>query len=133
MSERHGSVWNRTEAVPKRRKPVHRSTQPQPTHEERSKTQMRKSLHILALTLVLLSVSAAAMAAEPSSAPTGVVNINSADAAQLSLLPRVGEKVAQRIIEYRTEHGPFKKTTDLMQVKGIGAKTFEGLSPYVAV
>lgn len=94
---------------------------------------MRKSLHILALTLVLLSVSAAAMAAEPSSAPTGVVNINSADAAQLSLLPRVGEKVAQRIIEYRTEHGPFKKTTDLMQVKGIGAKTFEGMSPYVAV
>ena len=93
---------------------------------------MRKSLHILALTLVLLSVSASAMAAE-SSAPTGVVNINSADAAQLSLLPRVGEKVAQRIIEYRTEHGPFKKTTDLMQVKGIGAKTFEGLSAYVAV
>ena len=94
---------------------------------------MRKSLHILALTLVLLSVSAAVMAAETSSAPSGVVNINTADASQLSLLPRVGEKVAQRIIEYRTEHGPFKKTTDLMQVKGIGAKTYEGLSAYVAV
>lgn len=94
---------------------------------------MRKSLHVLALTLVLLSVSAAAMAAEPSSAPTGTVNVNTADASQLALLPRVGEKVAQRIIEYRTEHGPFKKTTDLMQVKGIGAKTYEGLSAYVAV
>ena len=94
---------------------------------------MRKSLHILALTLVLLSMSAAAIAAEPSAAPAGVVNINTAEASQLALLPRVGEKVAQRIVEYRTEHGPFKKATDLMQVKGIGAKTFEGLSPYVTI
>src|SRR5688572_32855366 len=101
--------------------------------KERSQDPMRKSLHILALTLVLLSVSAAAMAAETSSAPTGVVNINTADASQLALLPRIGEKAAQRIIEYRTEHGPFKKVTDLMQVKGVGAKTFDGLSAYVAV
>ncbi|HYC61291.1 MAG TPA: helix-hairpin-helix domain-containing protein [Thermoanaerobaculia bacterium] len=91
---------------------------------------MRKSLHIFTLTIVLLSISMAAIAAD---APTGVVNINTADTAQLSLLPRVGEKVAQRIVEYRTEHGPFKKATDLMQVKGIGAKTFEGLSSYVSV
>lgn len=94
---------------------------------------MRKSLHILALTLVMLSISAAAIAAEPSSAPSGVVNINTGDASQLSLLPRIGEKAAQRIIEYRTAHGPFKKATDLMQVKGVGAKTFEGLSPYIAL
>jgi len=95
---------------------------------------MRKSLHIFTLAIILLSVSAVAMAAETSgSAPSGVVNINTADASQLSLLPRIGEKAAQRIIEYRTEHGPFKKATDLMQVKGIGAKTFEGLSAYVAV
>jgi competence ComEA-like helix-hairpin-helix protein len=93
---------------------------------------MRKSLHIFALSLVLLSITTAAMAAEPA-APTGVVNINTGDAAQLALLPRIGEKAAQRIIEYRTEHGPFKKATDLMQVKGVGAKTFEGLSPFIAV
>jgi competence ComEA-like helix-hairpin-helix protein len=96
---------------------------------------MRKSLYIVAFTLVLLSISSAAMAAEPAGgdAAAGVVNINSADADQLALLPRIGEKGAQRIIEYRTEHGPFKKTSDLMQVKGVGAKTFEGLSPYVTV
>ena len=94
---------------------------------------MRKSLHIFTLALVILSISAAAMAAEPAGAPTGVVNINSADATQLALLPRIGEKAAQRIIEYRTEHGPFKKATDLMQVKGVGAKTFEGLSAWIAV
>jgi competence protein ComEA len=94
---------------------------------------MRKSLHIFTLALIILSISAAAMAAEPASAPTGVVNINTGDATQLALLPRIGEKAAQRIIEYRTEHGPFKKTTDLMQVKGVGAKTFEGLSAWIAV
>ncbi len=95
---------------------------------------MRKSLHIFTLTLVMLSVSLAAIAAEPAGdGPTGVVNVNTAEASQLTLLPRIGEKVAQRIIEYRTEHGPFKKATDLMQVKGIGAKTFEGLSDYVTI
>ena len=62
-----------------------------------------------------------------------MVNINTADVAQLSLLPRIGAKVAQRIIDYRKEHGPFAKTSDLMQVKGIGDKSFERLSPYVTV
>jgi competence protein ComEA len=94
---------------------------------------MRKSLHVITLALIVLSLSAAAMAAEPASVPTGIVNINTGDATQLALLPRIGEKAAQRIIEYRTEHGPFKKTTDLMQVKGVGAKTFEGLSAWIAV
>ena len=94
---------------------------------------MRKSLPIFTLIIVLLSLSTVALAAEPAGASAGIVNINTADASQLSLLPRVGEKVAQRIIEYRTEHGPFKKATDLMQVKGIGAKTYDGMSAYVAV
>ena len=93
---------------------------------------MRKSLPIFTLAIVLLSLSTLAFAAEPAAA-SGVVNINTADASQLSLLPRIGEKAAQRIIEYRTEHGPFKKTSELMQVKGIGAKTFEHLSNYVSV
>lgn len=93
---------------------------------------MRKSLHIVTLALILAAIGTVAMA-DDAPAPSGVVNINTADAAQLALLPRVGEKAAERIIEYRTEHGPFKKTADLMQVKGIGAKTFELMSSYVAV
>ena len=93
---------------------------------------MRKSLHIFTLALVLAAVSTVAMAQTPVQ-PTGVVNINTADPAQLILLPRVGEKAAERIIAYRTEHGPFKKASDLMQVKGFGAKTFELVSPYIAV
>lgn len=96
---------------------------------------MRKSLHILTLSLIVLTFASAAFAdaAPAGDSPAGVVNINTADAAQLALLPRVGEKAAARIIEYRTEHGPFKKTSELMQVKGIGAKTFENLSAYITV
>ena len=95
----------------------------------------RKSLPIFTLALVILATASVAFAeAAPSGAvQSGVVNINTADASQLALLPRVGEKAAQRILEYRTQHGSFKKTSELMQVKGIGAKTFERLSPYIAV
>jgi len=96
---------------------------------------MRKSLQILTLALVMAAVSAAAFAdaAPVATQSAGIVNINSADSSQLSLLPRVGPKAAERIIAYRTEHGPFKKTSDLMQVKGIGAKTYERLAQYVSV
>jgi len=95
---------------------------------------MRKSLHIITLALLVAAIAPLAMAdAESSGGAAGVVNLNTADAAQLALLPRVGEKTAERIIAWRTEHGGFKKTTDLMQVKGFGAKTFELVSPYITV
>ncbi|HJX29389.1 MAG TPA: helix-hairpin-helix domain-containing protein [Thermoanaerobaculia bacterium] len=61
------------------------------------------------------------------------VNVNSADAAQLALLPRVGPSVAQRIVAFRKENGPFKAPEDLMLVQGIGERTFQLLKPYVAV
>ena len=89
---------------------------------------MRKS-HILIVTLVLLSLSTAVFAADNA----GVVNINTADAAQLALLPGVGAKAAQQIVDYRTQHGEFQKPTDLMQVKGFGDKRFERLSAYITV
>ncbi len=62
-----------------------------------------------------------------------VVNVNNANASQLALLPRVGPSVAERIVDYRKQNGPFKKPEDLMLVQGIGEKTFQLLKPYVAV
>jgi len=96
---------------------------------------MRKSLPLFLAILLVTSITGAALAADTqaAAAPAGVVNINTADASQLQLLPRVGVKAAQRIIEYRTAHGPFAKATDLMQVKGFGSKSFERLSSYVSV
>jgi competence protein ComEA len=93
---------------------------------------MRKSLPILLTAIVIASIGLTSFAAEPS-APSGVVNINTADVAQLSLLPRVGARAAQRIVDYRKEHGNFQKATDLMQVKGFGDKMFERLSSYITV
>jgi competence protein ComEA len=96
---------------------------------------MRKSLPIFFTALVLIAtIGATAFAAETEAGvPKGVININTADAAQLSLLPRVGAKAAQRIVEYRTQHGRFEKTTDIMQVKGFGDKSYERLSAYISV
>jgi competence ComEA-like helix-hairpin-helix protein len=94
---------------------------------------MRKSLPFFIAALLFVTISAAFAAETPASAPTGVININTADVAQLSLLPRVGAKAAQRIVDYRTQHGRFAKPTDIMQVKGFGDKSYERLSSYIAV
>lgn len=93
---------------------------------------MRKPLHIVTLALVVAAFTTAAFA-DTAAPAAGVVNINTADAKQLMLLPRVGEAAAKRILDYRAQHGAFKKTSDLMQVKGFGAKSFEQLSAYLTV
>ena len=96
---------------------------------------MRKSPHLLIALLLVATISVAAFADDTatSSAAGGVVNINTADAAQIALLPRIGLKAAQRVVDYRTQNGAFKKPTDLMQVKGFGEKTFENLREHVVV
>ena len=63
----------------------------------------------------------------------GKVNINTATAKQLQLLPGIGEVIAQRIVDYRTESGPFKSVDDLLNVSGIGEKKFEQMKPYIKV
>ncbi len=61
------------------------------------------------------------------------VNINTANLDELQTLPRIGEKVAQRIIDFRKEHGPFKKIEELMKVQGVGEKTFKLLKDKIEV
>jgi competence protein ComEA len=63
----------------------------------------------------------------------GKVNLNTADAAALETLPRVGPAMAERIIAWRTENGRFTAVEDLLSVTGIGEKTFEGLKELVTV
>lgn len=61
------------------------------------------------------------------------ININTASSADLQQLPRIGPKVAQRIIDFREKHGKFKRVEDLMKVKGIGEKTFMNLRDLITV
>lgn len=62
----------------------------------------------------------------------GLININTADAAELMKLKGVGEKTAEKIIEYRAQT-PFEKPEDIMNVKGIGEKKFEDIKDYICV
>jgi competence protein ComEA len=53
------------------------------------------------------------------------ININKASAVTLRQLKRIGPKLSERIVEYREKNGPFERPEDIMQVRGIGPKTFE--------
>jgi len=59
------------------------------------------------------------------------VDLNRADKSELVELPRIGPAIAQRIIDYRTSHGQFNSLDELKKVKGIGAKTYENIRPYL--
>lgn len=62
--------------------------------------------------------------------PKSKINIAIALKAELMRLPGVGEKMAEKILEYR-KSTPFTSTQDLMNVKGIGKKKFEKIEPYI--
>ena len=98
--------------------------------------------------VVKTDLSSAAQAAVPSapgdaSQPEGYepepvgqaapVNLNTADAEELATLPGIGPATAQKIIAYRESVGAFQSTEELMQVDGIGEKTFQKLKELVTV
>jgi competence protein ComEA len=61
------------------------------------------------------------------------ININTAPVEQLIQLDRVGAQFAERIVEYRESNGPFEKPEDIMNVKGIGKKTWEANKDRIVV
>lgn len=95
-----------------------------------------KQIFTLLVILAMAAGSAVSFAAAEKTAPAGggkLVNINTADAAQLEGLPLVGPKMALRILEFRKSNGNFKRTQDLMKVKGIGEKVFAKLQPLITI
>lgn len=63
----------------------------------------------------------------------GKININTATPDHLQLLPGIGESLAERIIDYREQHGDFTKIEELMNVSGIGEKKFANIKDYIMV
>lgn len=94
----------------------------------------------VAAALVVLTAGAAEAAQRPQSGPAktpasaaGLINLNTATTAQLESLPGIGAKTALRIIEQRQKNGGFKKIEELMNVRGIGEKSFLKLKPLITV
>ncbi len=61
------------------------------------------------------------------------ININTAGYEQLTRLPRIGKVTATNILEYRDQHGPFKTLQELTNVKRIGPKTLDKISPFIYI
>ncbi len=74
---------------------------------------------------VVMTMSGALWAEEGKSEDVKKVNINTATVEELVQLNQIGQKYAEKIVEYREQNGPFKKPEDIVQVKGIGEKTWE--------
>jgi competence protein ComEA len=91
----------------------------------------RKKIGLVLVAVFVLSVLSPLQAQTKTTAKK--VNINTANLEELQTLPRIGEKVAQRIIDYRKEHGPFKKIEELMKVRGVGEKIFKQIKDKIEV
>jgi comEA protein len=105
-------------------------------HKEDS--MFRTALSFVVLSCLLCALPAAAAqskgtgaAAKPAS--TAIVNLNTASAADLERLPGIGAKTAALIVEYRQKNGPFKKIEELMNVRGVGEKSFLKLKPQITI
>ena len=82
--------------------------------------KIKKSLALLSIFAVFVMFSANVYAQEKEK-----VNINTATVKELVQLKGVGNQYAQKIVSYREAEGPFKKPEDIMNVQGVGQKTWE--------
>ncbi len=95
---------------------------------------MRMKTIILLLALVIVAGMSPAIAQTPNRPnASGKINLNTATVAQLTTLPGIGPRIAERIITYRKQHGPFKRIEEIMNVRGVGRKVFQRIRDHLTV
>jgi len=99
---------------------------------DRARLQLGALLLLAPLAFASMGLAFPAGAAgEP--AISGVVNVNTASAEELQMLPGVGESRAAAIVDSRKARGGFKTVDELKSVKGVGSKLLEKLRPFVTL
>src|ERR687895_1465649 len=95
---------------------------------------------LMALLVALVCIAGPAAAQQPPRAakmaapvPTEIVNLNSATATQIATLPGIGQKTAELVVQYRQKNGPFKKIEEIMNVRGVGEKSFLRIKDRITV
>jgi len=96
-------------------------------------TRGARVLSLVLLTAFGLALAGSSLAEETSPRLIGTVNINTATAEQLEMLPGIGESRANAVIALRKQRGGFKSIDELKDVKGIGEAALERLRPYVSI
>lgn len=99
---------------------------------------MKMNISVVLMMLALFLAPSAVLAQPPAASPPAAaekatINLNTATLDQLETLPGIGRKTAERIVEHRQKSGGFKKIEELMNVKGIGEKSFLKIKPLVSV
>jgi competence protein ComEA len=103
--------------------------------ERGNDTESAQAVALLSQAGSALPVSVKPVSVKPGAVPrrpvTFPLDLNSARVEDLRELPGIGEKLAQRLVEYRRSHGGFRSVEDLRKVPGIGEKRMERLRPLV--
>jgi competence ComEA-like helix-hairpin-helix protein len=95
--------------------------------------RLRRTRLAWAAAVLALALGGAPAFGAETSAPKGVVNVNTATAPELARLPGIGEAKARAILQAREQRGGFESVEDLLEVKGIGSSALERIRPFVVL
>ena len=85
------------------------------------------------MAVIFISTAYCTLAHAQKKGPVHPININTATRTELIQIPNVGEKMADRIVAFRKANGPFKRIEEIMNVRGMGEKTFLSIKRHLTV